>query len=424
MSWQILVSILIICAAIYAIVKKCDARLTLFLAGAIMCLLAGSPMDAFKGFVKGMVNPNLVPPICAAMGFAAAVTYSKCDQHLVALLATPLRKIGGLLIFAGMFTTFLVNIAIMSAAGTAATVGATFIPIMIRAGIRPAGAAAAIGGGTMMGLLLNPGCAHDIYIAKLGNTPVMEFISNNAIYIVATMLVAAIVSTLVMIFFFKDNKPEAAELAEFVSEEKEGEFKINLAKATAPLVPMVLLICGTHCLPKGSLDVVASMLLGVAYIAIISFRHPNELIKSFFKGMGSGYASVIGLIIAAGVFALGMQKIGLVPAFIDLLKESNDIARWGASFGPFLLAVLTGSGEAAIWAFNQAVTPHAASFGMNPETLGLLCAIAGQLGRTASPIAGCIIIVAGIAKVSPVEISKRMCVGMLVALVFAALIMV
>ena len=37
-----------------------------------------------------------------------------------------------------MFTTFLVNIAIMSAAGTAATVGATFIPIMIRAGIRPA----------------------------------------------------------------------------------------------------------------------------------------------------------------------------------------------------------------------------------------------------------------------------------------------
>ncbi len=139
-----------------------------------------------------------------------------------------------------------------------------------------------------------------------------------------------------MIFFFKDNKPEAAELAEFVSEEKEGEFKINLAKATAPLVPMVLLICGTLWLPKGSLDVVASMLLGVAYIAIISFRHPNELIKSFFKGMGSGYASVIGLIIAAGVFALGMQKIGLVPAFIDLLKESNDIARWGASFGPFL----------------------------------------------------------------------------------------
>ena len=249
----------------------------------------------------------------------------------------------------------------------------------------------------MMGLLLNPGCAHDIYIAKLGNTPVMEFISNNAIYIVATMLVAAVISTMIMIFFFKDNKPEATELAEFASERKEEEFHINLAKAIAPLIPMVVLICSTLWLPKGSLDVVGSMLLGVAYIALISFRHPNELIKSFFKGMGSGYASVIGLLIAA---------------------------RWGASFGPFLLAILTGSGEAAIWAFNQAVTPHAASFGMNPESLGLLCAIAGQLGRTASPIAGCIIIVAGIAKVSPVEISKRMGVGMLVSLIFAALVMV
>lgn len=61
--------------------------------------------------------------------------------------------------------------------------------------------------------------------------------------------------------------------------------------------------------------------------------------------MGQGYGSVIGLIVAAGVFAVGMKEIGLIPAFIDMLKQSNEIARWGASFGPFLLAVLTGSGR-------------------------------------------------------------------------------
>jgi DcuC family C4-dicarboxylate transporter len=119
-----------------------------------------------------------------------------------------------------------------------------------------------------------------------------------------------------------------------------------------------------------------------------------------------------------------MKEIGLIPAFIDMLKQSNEIARWGASFGPFLLAVLTGSGEAAIWAFNQAVTPSAASFGMNPEALGLLCAVAGQFGRTASPLAGCIIIVAGIAKVSPFEISKRVGLSMLISLIVAALVLV
>lgn len=113
-----------------------------------------------------------------------------------------------------------------------------------------------------------------------------------------------------------------------------------------------------------------------------------------------------------------------MSSFIGFLKNSNDIARWGASIGPFLMAVGTGSGEAAIWAFNQAVTPAAASFGMEPEGLGLLAAMAGQFGRTASPLAGAVIIVAGIAKVSPIEVSKRTFAGMFVAVIVSALILV
>ena len=399
MSWQIISAIALIILAIVAIIKKVETRMTLLLAGFAMCVLAGHPMAAFQSFIKGMVNINLVPPICAAMGFAAAVTFSKCDEHLVVLLASLLKKIGGWLILIATVVTFLINIAIMSAAGTAATVGATLIPLMIRAGIKPAGAAAAVGGGTMMGLLVNPGCAHDIFIAKLGNS-------------------------LIMCFYFKDQKLEAKDLAGFQIEENRAEFKVNPLKAIAPVIPMILLIISSVWFPKSGLDVVASMIIGVVYIALICLKNPNELVKAVFKGMGQGYGSVIGLIVAAGVFAVGMKEIGLIPAFIDMLKQSNEIARWGASFGPFLLAVLTGSGEAAIWAFNQAVTPSAASFGMNPEALGLLCAVAGQFGRTASPLAGCIIIVAGIAKVSPFEISKRVGLSMLISLIVAALVLV
>ena len=383
--------------------------MTLLLAGFAMCVLAGHPMAAFQSFIKGMVNINLVPPICAAMGFAAAVTFSKCDEHLVVLLASPLKKIGGWLILIATVVTFLINIAIMSAAGTAA---------------KPAGAAAAVGGGTMMGLLVNPGCAHDIFIAKLGNSPIMDFVSYAAPYIFGLFLLSAVISSLIMCFYFKDQKLEAKDLAGFQIEENRAEFKVNPLKAIAPVIPMILLIISSVWFPKSGLDVVASMIIGVVYIALICLKNPNELVKAFFKGMGQGYGSVIGLIVAAGVFAVGMKEIGLIPAFIDMLKQSNEIARWGASFGPFLLAVLTGSGEAAIWAFNQAVTPSAASFGMNPEALGLLCAVAGQFGRTASPLAGCIIIVAGIAKVSPFEISKRVGLSMLISLIVAALVLV
>ena len=72
--------------------------------------------------------------------------------------------------------TFLINIAIMSAAGTAARWAPPSSPFLIRAGIRPAGAAAAVAGGTMCGLLLNPGCAHDIYIAQMAKMELMDFI--------------------------------------------------------------------------------------------------------------------------------------------------------------------------------------------------------------------------------------------------------
>ena len=166
------------------------------------------------------------------------------------------------------------------------------------------------------------------------------------------------------------------------------------------------------------------MICGIAYIALVTLMNPGELSKAFFKGMGTGYAQVIGLIVAAGVFSTGLQASGAVAAFIDALKHSNELARWGAAIGPFLMALGTGSGEAAIWAFNQAVTPSAASFGMEPHSLGLLAILAGQFGRTASPLAGAIIIVAGMAAADPMNVAKRLVPGMVVAVILSALIVV
>ena len=71
----------------------------------------------------------------------------------------------------------------------------------------------------------------------------------------------------------------------------------------------------------------------------------------------------MGIIIAAAVFTQGMDTIGLTGALIENMKESQDVARYAASIGPFFLAVLSGSGDAAALAFNGAVTPHAAQFG-------------------------------------------------------------
>ena len=61
---------------------------------------------------------------------------------------------------------------------------------------------------------------------------------------------------------------------------------------------------------------------------------------------------------------------------------------------------------------------------MNPADLGTLAILAGQFGRSASPLAGCIIIVAGLAKADPFQVSKRLLPGMVAALVAGALFII
>ena len=232
------------------------------------------------------------------------------------------------------------------------------------------------------------------------------------------------INSAISIVRYKDHKAGEEAAAAGQSAKEAAPVKVNLLKAFAPLVPLVILIVATVWFPKSGIDVVFAMLCGAAYIALVTLMNPGEISKAFFKGMGSGYASVIGLIVAAGVFSTGLQASGAVAAFIDAMKNSNEIARWGAAIGPFLMALGTGSGEAAIWAFNQAVTPSAASFGMEPHSLGLLAILAGQFGRTASPLAGCIIIVAGMAAADPIQVAKRLFPGMIVAALIAAFIVV
>jgi DcuC family C4-dicarboxylate transporter len=54
-----------------------------------------------------------------------------------------------------------------------------------------------------------------------------------------------------------------------------------------------------------------------------------------------------------------MKAMGLVDAFIAAMIQSTGIVKLAAAFGPFLLAIISGSGDAAAFAFNEAVTPHA-----------------------------------------------------------------
>ena len=414
MSWTIWMAVAVVLATVWALVKRLETRLVLLVAGLVMALLSGDPMAAFRQFDKSMTNPNLIIAICSALGFAGVVTVTKCDVHLVALLVKPLKKLGVFLLPACMMVTGIVAVALPSTAGCVAAVGPTMIPLMLRAGFKPAAAAAAVVG-AVTPAFLNPGVSHNVFIAKIANMEVMDFLGQFAPYTVAISL-AVVVMLSALCFFYGDY--QKGSMTETV---KEGASNLpekpNVFYALAPLVPVIILVGVSVGAPQLKMSVATAMLLGMIYAVAVTRTAPDKATKEFFNGMGSGYAKILGIIIAAGVFAAGLRAAGVIDVFVKFLTTANDIAKLGGSVGPFALAVLTGSGDAAAFAFNEAVTPHAVEFGMTPEGLGYLAAIAASCGRQASPLCGGLILAAGLANVSPVDICKRTAPVMLVALV-------
>lgn len=408
---------LMVVAAFVAIVKKYEARLVLFLAGLIMCIVGGLPGEVITAFSKAMVNNSLVPTICTVMGFSYVMKLTECDRHLVTSISGILEHGKAVLIPIAFFLTWWISLAIPSASGCAAAVGSILIPTLIAAGVHPAMAGAVVLAGTW-GSAISPGNAHNPFVADLAGTDMMTVIIEETPAAVVASIACVVVMTIIAVMM-KEGANEERRLAYEQAEEKldAGKpFHVNPIKAIVPLVPLILLILGSKqvgILP--SVSVPASMLIGVALGFLVTLTDPQKVWKNFFDGMGSAYANVIGLIVCASVFTTGMTAVGLTGALTDLMKNSQSMAQFAGAFGPFFIAVISGSGDAAAFAFNGAITPFADQFGLTISGLGSLAQIAGAMGRSMSPVAGAAIICAGLAKVSPMEITKRNALPCIVA---------
>lgn len=406
MTYTTWMAIIVVIGTVYALIKRYETRLVLLCAGFLMAILSLEPMVAFKQFDKSMTNASLIIAICSAMGFAAVISLTGCDKHLVILLTKPLKRLGILLLPASMCVTSALAAAIPTMGGLSAAVGPTLVPILVRAGFRPAAAAASVAA-CMGPAYLNPGLSHNPFISKIANMEVMQFIGA---HINTTLLISGCCILFVSLtcFFMHDyDKNNFGAASPFDGTEVQAEIKPNLFYAIAPVIPIAILVICALWFPKMKVSVATAMLIGAVYAFAVTRTKPQEATKRFFDGMGKGYATILGIIIAAGVFAAGLRAAGVVDLLVQYLTHSNEVAKLGGAIGPFALALITGSGDAATFAFNEAVTPFAAQFGMTIDGLGYLAMMAGCLGRMGSPLAGGVILISGIAMVSPFETVKR-----------------
>lgn len=408
----------IILITIYCLMKQYETRLVLFVSGVIMAIISGNLMVAFDAFSKSMKNANLIEPIIAAMGFAMVLQITKCDQHLIYLLAKSLKNLGPALVPGAVLATALVNTSITSAGGCSAAVGAILIPVLIGSGVHPAMAAAAVFAGTYGSPMLNPGFGQIAIVADVAHSTPIDVISNH--YHVVLILGLITAASLTVVAFIKgEHKGYHSEALDNVE-----DFKINYIMALVPMLPLIILVLGsTGVVPLFKKFAIShAMLIGCFAAFLATRKNPAEISKAFFKGAGDGFATVFGIITMALVFVSGVKSLGIIDWMIQEMINTPAIAKVSATVGPFLLGVISGSGEAASIAFNQSVTIHADTLGLNALNLGSLAAISGALGRTMSPIAGCAIICAGFAKVNPLELVKRTALGMIIA-VFTTMVL-
>ena len=431
---RLLLALAGIVAVVALLIMKKDTKTVLIGVGLVLCVLCLKPLDGLNAFTSYMTKAGLIKAICASMGFAFVMKFTGCDRALVNLLTRPLGNIGFLLIPIVVALTYFINIAIPSAAGCSAAVGATLIPVMMAAGVKPEMAGAAVFAGTF-GSVLSPGSAHNVFVADMVKAHNPSYTVQDVIGVQFSSAITALIVVLIVMsitaIVCKDYTKGVNYLAQkegvansVASNSADGSNldaqpqKINVLYALMPLVPLVILVIGGTSLNQVSflkwtkMGVAEAMLLGAILTIAVTLTDPQKITKEFFKGMGSAYAEIIGIIIAAGVFVAGLSACGAIDFVIEWLKNEQGYVKFGGTFVPFFMGVVTGSGDAASMAFNTAVTVHADALGFEQDKLGMAVAISGALGRSASPIAGACIVCAGLAMVNPIQIAKRTALGM------------
>lgn len=434
-TFRLFLSLAGIVAVVALLIMKKDTKTVLIGVGLVLCVLCLKPLDGLGAFTSYMTKAGLIKAICASMGFAFVMKFTGCDRALVNLLTRPLGNIGFLLIPIVVALTYFINIAIPSAAGCSAAVGATLIPVMMAAGVKPEMAGAAVFAGTFGGVL-SPGSAHNVFVADMVKAHNPSYTVQDVIGVQFSSAITALIVVLIVISITAIVCKDYTKGMNYLAQKEDGANsaasnsadgsnldaqpqKLNVLHALMPLVPLVILIIGgtsklntISFLKWTKMGVAEAMLLGAIVTIVITMTNPQKITKEFFKGMGSAYADIMGIIIAAGVFVAGLSACGAIDFVIEWLKGEQGYVKFGGTFVPFFMGVVTGSGDAASMAFNTAVTVHADALGFEQDKLGMAVAISGALGRSASPIAGACIVCAGLAMVSPIQIAKRTALGM------------
>ena len=441
----IALALAIVVVAAIAIVKKLDVRIVLLVAGMALNILAlafgadnilpkGAQstglvfFDLFEAFdalsLKQITGTGFI--MLLAGGFATYMGEVGASDKLVDLCMKPLSHIKHpyLILVLVFVVGHLLSLVITTAAGLAMLLAITVFPLLTRMGISGVSVAAILASAVMFSWC--PSSALALLGADVAKIDPMEYLLSYQIYVGVPIVLAMAVTHYFWQKYMDAKDHQNGRIMSFFSSDslQKTEQKVVASKrnvpmvyALLPLVPIVLLLIFNKTV-SGSivLSVACAMVIGWCTALLVDAVCRRDLkavfhdASSFFNGMGTMLTKVVSLIFVAALFAAGLQNAGVVSALISASKsfglglEGTGIVVSGAIS---IITLLTGSGVAAFTSLVPIAPDLAHAWGGNTAALAVMMQVGAETVRAMSPVAGVVIIVAGFAKVSPLEVGRR-----------------
>ncbi len=438
---SILLGVLALTGAGILIIRGYNAKGILFSIGITLMILAyalgqditktpgGDPVADLTNHIYGLFESRgggLGMIIMILIGFSAYMSHIGANDVVIRVLYKPLRHIRSpyILLAGGFLLGALMSLAINSATALGVFLMATLFPIMVRLGISAPSAAAICSSTTLVNL--SPTAADLILAAKKAEADLVHF----SFEIIIPMSIVALICVAIAHYYWQrycdrreglgQNTHDALETAEATALKTDAPVYYFIL----PFLPIAgLFLYNGNILPEIELGglVVLTILISalIEYLRSMDARKVYDGLEICYRGMAEGFSSVVVLLVAAGIFAHGLETIGFVKALLGAIQGDSaaTIIMLALVAITLVVAIAAGSGNAAFFAFVELAPKLAAQMGINPAYLIAPMMQVSNIGRVVSPISGVIVAVSGAGKISPLLLVKRNAVPALVGVI-------
>ena len=446
---EMIICVVALVIAGWAIAKNYDAKVVLFAAGLVLMFVAvvmGHPVlgakaasglswvDPFKAikdlFVSQYSNAGLI--ILTLFGFAAYMSHIGANDMVIRVLSKPLSHIRSpyILVPLVFWVGTLLSIIITSASSLAVILMATLYPVLRAAKMSPLTAAGVIA--TTATIVPTPLGGDNVVAARvLGFEHVVDYV----VYHHAPITIPALIIMGIAHYFWQkylDGKDKGGAAAEFdESRIAQHEVDAPVWYAIFPVLPLFLTIFFWACFKHVKVGLVEITIFSFILAFVCQLARKGNVksnIKDanlFFKGMGEGFSQVVVLIVAASTMVAGLRAMGMIDMISNSIAGVEN-ASTGLMFAfsgiTALITFISGSGNAVFYSFIELIPQIADKAGIDPIMIALPMQCTSNLIRSVSPVAAVMIIVAAVVKANPLVIVKRTSVPILAGYVSVMLI--